>query len=114
MVGVPKSTFNLDESVEKIHRTQTFLHSLLQFIKMKGYRENEQRKRFMEQRLEKTRCKVLGIPPSGIAENELTSSSNDVWQQVQSVPNQGSSTEPGFPEIIGVSPNHVVLECLCD
>lgn len=81
---------------------------------MKEYREKEQRERFMAQSPEKTRRKLLGVPPRGVAQNELNSSSNDVWQQAQSVTNRGSSTEPGFPEITGVSPNHVVLQCLCD
>lgn len=81
---------------------------------MKEYRENEQRERLMGQSPEKARRKLLGVPPSAVTQNELNSSSNDVWQQAQSVTNQRSSTEPGFPEITGVSPNHVVLQCLCD
>lgn len=69
----------------------------------KQYRQNEQRERTLGKSPEKTRHKFLGVPPSEVAQNELNSSSNDVWQQVQSVANQGSSTEPGFLNYWGQS-----------
>lgn len=50
----------------------------------------------MGQRPEETRPKLLSAPLSGVSQDKLNSSSNDVCRQVCNVANQGSSTEPGW------------------